>query len=180
MNHIPVQASCETSSFLEQRIHVHSSAPLNGTDITPNQDRIGSLHRILVVDDDRDIRQLCVDALIGSGYRVDTAEDAVAGWQLLRANSYDLLLTDNNMPMVSGIELIAKLRSTHMDIPVVLASGAIPTAEIDRNPSLQLATTLLKPFTIDELLDTVENVLRMGDCGKRPGMPSPVLTAQRA
>lgn len=134
----------------------------------PIRDRGGLPHRILVVDDDRDIRQLCVDALVGSGYRVDTAEDGVVGWQALHANNYSLLLTDNKMPMVSGIDLVKQLRSARMDLPVVLVSSAIPTEEIDRNPSLQLAATLLKPFTLAELLDTVEGVLMADNRRKRP------------
>ena len=141
------------------------------------QDRNGHPPRILVVDDDRSVRQLCADALIGSGYRVDTVEDAIDGWQALQACNYSLLLTDNKMPMVSGIELIAKLRSARMDLPVVLVSGAIPTEEIHRNPSLQLAATLQKPFTIAELFDTVEQVLRMGHCGNRSGLAFPMIAA---
>jgi DNA-binding response OmpR family regulator len=60
-------------------------------------------HRILVVDDDRDIRQLSAEVLIHSGYEVDTAEDGKAGWEALHATrhapeSYALLITDHNMP----------------------------------------------------------------------------------
>ena len=47
-----------------------------------------------------------------------------------------------------------------MALPVVMAAGRLPTDELARNPSLQLAATLVKPFTIDTLLDTVKNILR--------------------
>ena len=112
-----------------------------------------------MVDDDGDIRQLCADTLIGSGYHVDTAENGVAGWEALRANSYDLLITDYNMPALSGVELVKKLRSARMNLPVVLVSGTVPAEEISRDPSLQLAATLLKPFTIVELLEKVASIL---------------------
>jgi DNA-binding response OmpR family regulator len=120
-------------------------------------------HRILVVDDDLCIRQLSGEVLTRSGYEVDIAEDGEAGWQALQARNYDLLITDNNMPMLSGVELIMKLRAKDIKLPVILASGAIPTAELNRHPWLQLAATLLKPFTIEELLGTVKKVLRAAE-----------------
>jgi DNA-binding NtrC family response regulator len=117
-------------------------------------------HRILVVDDDIAVLQLCADVLSSSGYEVEAAEDGAAGWDVLHASSYDLLITDNNMPRVSGVELVKNLRSAQMTLPVVLASGTIPLEALNRNPSLQLAGTLLKPFTNDDLLDTVKKALK--------------------
>ena len=120
-------------------------------------------HRILVVDDESDIRQLSSAVLISSGYKVDAAEDGEAGWEALHANSYDLLITDNNMPKVTGVELVKKLRSARMALPVILASGLMPAEELNRHPWLQIHATLLKPFTGDELLGTVKQVLRATD-----------------
>jgi PleD family two-component response regulator len=126
MNPIHVEATGESPSFGEQNVHAHSSASRGGTLTPPIQDRGGLPHRILVVDDDRDLRQLCADALICSDYRVDIAEDAVAGWQALHACNYSLLLTDNKMPMVSGIELIAKLRFPRRRLTGIRHSGSPP------------------------------------------------------
>jgi DNA-binding response OmpR family regulator len=116
-------------------------------------------NRILVVDDDIDLRVLSADVLAHSGYQVDTAEDGAAGWEALHAKSYDLLITDHSMPKLSGVELVKKLRSARMALPVILASGALPTEELDRNPWLQPTATLLKPFTTAKLLGTVKEVL---------------------
>ena len=137
-------------------MNAHVSGSCGAAVTAPLQDGAGSPYRILVVDDDHDVRQLCAQALISSGYQVDTAEDGLAGWQALDANNYNLLITDNNMPNVSGVELVKKLRSARMNLRVVLVSGTTLTEEVSRNPSLQLAATLLKPFTIQELLGTVE------------------------
>ena len=115
--------------------------------------------RILLVEDDLSIRKLSSMMLIQSGYHVDAAEDGAAGWEKLLANSYDLLITDNNMPNVSGVELVEKLRSARMTLPVVMASGTPPAEALNGVSSLQLAATLLKPFTMDELLATVEKIL---------------------
>ena len=125
-------------------------------------------HRILVVDDESSIRQLSTEVLIHSGYEVDAAEDGAAAWQALSADSYDLLITDHNMPRVTGVELLKKMRAARMDLPVILVSGAMPTEELNRHPWLQLAATLLKPFTPDELLGTVQEVLRATDYAREP------------
>ena len=116
-------------------------------------------HRILLVDDDASIRQLSAKVLIRFGYQVDAAEDGEAGWKALHAANYDLLITDQTMPKLSGVELIKKLRSARMNLPVVLASAALPAEELDQNPWLQLAATLLKPFTKYELLGAVKAAL---------------------
>src|SRR5581483_3743708 len=116
-------------------------------------------YRILVVDDDLDVRQLSADVLMSSGYEVDAAEDGEAGWEALHVNRYDLLITDNNMAKVTGMELIRKLRSAGMGLPVILASGAVPAEEPDRHSRLQLAAMMQKPFTSNELLEIVSNIL---------------------
>jgi CheY-like chemotaxis protein len=121
--------------------------------------RANSPLRILMVEDDLSILEFSTSVLKSSGFQVDTAVDGEAGWDALHTSSYDLLITDNNMPKLSGVELIQKLRSAHMTLPVVMASGAIPTEASNRNSSLELAATLAKPFTMDELLGTVKKAL---------------------
>ena len=116
-------------------------------------------NRILVVDDDADIRQVNADVLRRFGYQTETAADGAAAWEALQANRYDLLITDNRMPKLSGVELVKKLRSARMALPVILASGTIPTEELLRNPWLQPVATLAKPFLHRQLLATVNEVL---------------------
>lgn len=122
-----------------------------------------SPHRILVVDDDLFIRQLNADVLIRNGYAVNTAADGAAGWEALNADCYDLLITDNNMPKLNGVELLKKLRAARMALPVIMATGTLPIPEFTRNPWLQPAAVLLKPYTIAEFLGTVNGVLRVPD-----------------
>jgi two-component system, chemotaxis family, chemotaxis protein CheY len=116
--------------------------------------------RILVVDGDTDLRLMYAFVLARPGYDVDVAEDGAVGWQALRAHHYHLLITEHEMPILTGIELIKLLRAARMDLPVVMAAGRMPSYELARNPGLQLAATLLKPFATDELLDTVKRALR--------------------
>jgi DNA-binding response OmpR family regulator len=120
-------------------------------------------HRILVVDEDSDLCRLYADVLALPGCRVDAAEDGAAGWEALQVNNYNLLITEHSLPKLTGVELVRKLRAARMAVPVVMAAIRLPTYELARNPSLQLAATLVKPFTVDALLDTVKNVLRVTD-----------------
>jgi DNA-binding response OmpR family regulator len=119
--------------------------------------------RILVVDDNSDTRQLSVDVLAGFGYDVEAVIDGAAGWEALQNTSYDLAITDNKMPRMTGIEMIEKLRSARMTLPVIMATGKLPTAEFARKPWLKPSATLERPFSNDELLATVKRVLRPDD-----------------
>jgi DNA-binding NtrC family response regulator len=120
-------------------------------------------YRILVADDDVTIRQFSARALIRSGYNVDTAEDGAIAWDALRLHSYDLLVTDNNMPKVTGVDLLIKLLAAQMTLPVILISGSFPKEEFTRHPWLQPAATLLKPYVLEEMLRTVKEVLSAAD-----------------
>ncbi len=117
------------------------------------------LHRILVVDDDDFVRQLNTRVLVKSGYNVDAAEDGAVAWDTLQLNGYDLLVTDNKMPKVTGVELLQKLHAARIFLPVIMATGTLPDEEFARSPWLQPAATLLKPYSNAELLATVEDVL---------------------
>jgi DNA-binding response OmpR family regulator len=119
--------------------------------------------RILLVDDEELICQACARLLCDFGYQTDTAEDGGVAWEALQANVYDLLITDINMPKVSGIELVNKVRSAHMALPVILMSGNLAIRKLDRNPWPQPYATLAKPFTGDELMGRVKIILRESD-----------------
>jgi DNA-binding response OmpR family regulator len=137
-------------------------------------------HRILVVDDDSQTRRLYGLVLSRAGYAVDVVEDGAAGWQALQANRYSLLITEHEMPRLTGIELIQKLRAARTALPVVMAARRLPLEEMAQDPSLLLAATLAKPFRADALLDTVENVLRVTDSAPEQIQPLPALRSQAA
>lgn len=128
--------------------------------ITPRHIRANAPQRILVVEDDEVIRSYNVVVLTQCGFAVDAAEDGAVAWDTLQINRYDLVVTDNNMPKVSGIDLIKKLHAAHMTMPVIMATGIVPQEEFTNHPWLQPAATLLKPYTIEQLLGTVKKVLR--------------------
>jgi two-component system chemotaxis response regulator CheY len=111
------------------------------------------------VDDNGDVRRLNAQVLTGSGYQVHAVENVAVAWDTLQVTSFDLVITDNNMPKVPGIELLRMLRASRIPIPVILATGPMPADELNRHPRLRPTATLLKPYIGEELLETVKQVL---------------------
>jgi CheY-like chemotaxis protein len=112
--------------------------------------------RILVVEDDEILRRLNAGVLNKLGYQVDAVEDGSVAWNQLQRDQYDLLLTDNEMPNLSGVELLEKLRAARIALPVIMASGAMPAEIIqDSHP----VAKLWKPYTPEELAAAVQGLL---------------------
>lgn len=148
------------------------ASPAGRPPSAPGQCQPAPRQRILVVEDDDDIRRLSTEALIRHGYQVDAAEDGAVAWDALQSNCYDLMVTDNAMPKVTGVELLKKLRGARMALPVIMATGTRPSSEFIRSPWLLPTTTMLKPYTLAELVGTVREVLRATeDACERPAEP---------
>ena len=133
--------------------------PGKGATPAPRSERARPV-RILVVEDDPVLCLFNAALLAKAGFEVDTAEDGEAGLDALHMNHYDLLITDNNMPKISGLELLRTLRAVDEALPVILVSGAMPIEELKREPQLRLAAMLSKPFTPHDFLSTVRDVLK--------------------
>lgn len=134
--------------------------------------------RILVVEDDALIRRLNTEVLACSGYQVDAAEDGAAAWVAIQNENYDLIVTDNNMPNMTGVELLQSLYESRETLPVVMATGTVPQEELDRHPWLEIQATLLKPYSFDELLATVKTVLAVANRSAGEFAPPPNWRAQ--
>jgi CheY-like chemotaxis protein len=118
-----------------------------------------SRQRILVVEDERDLRQITAEGLTDAGYQVDVAEDGATAWTALQIYQYDLLFTDQFMPKVSGVELLKKIHESRITLSVIMATGFLPTWEFALHPCLQPVKMLLKPYSFGKLLGMVKNVL---------------------
>jgi two-component system chemotaxis response regulator CheY len=90
---------------------------------------------------------------------VDAAHDGAVAWNTLQLKNYDLLVTDNDMPKVTGVELLKKLHAARMALPVIMATGKLPLHEFTRHPHIEPDAVLLKPYTIDALLHKVQEIL---------------------
>jgi CheY-like chemotaxis protein len=129
----------------------------------PFQNQTNLFHSVLIVEDNELIRRVNADVLIRSGYEVNVADDGAVAWDALQSNHYDLLVTDNDMPELSGVDLLYKLQAARKALPVVLASGTMPEEKLKLHPGLHIDATLLKPYTSDEFLATVRKVIRATD-----------------
>jgi hypothetical protein len=90
-------------------VNVKKIMPDGKRPVAPFQCRTIPPQRILVVEDEPDIRQLNTEVLIDFGYPVDAAEDGLAAWRALNSGGYDLSITDHDMPNVSGLELLTSM-----------------------------------------------------------------------
>jgi DNA-binding response OmpR family regulator len=124
-----------------------------------NSPEISSERYILVADDDEGIRQLLFSTLTAAGYRVGTALDGIHAWEALHRKHYDLLITDNDMPNLTGLELIKRIRNAGLILPIMMVSGAFSVESERKNKRLQITAIVRKPFGIPELCYTVREVL---------------------
>jgi CheY-like chemotaxis protein len=115
--------------------------------------------RILVVDDEPLIRQLNKEVLSEFGFIVELAENGTAAWDALQLHHYDLIITDNEMPHVTGVELLQKLHAARTVIPVILVSGTMPSEELKQPALLCVEATLHKPYAIADLVKNVNKIL---------------------
>lgn len=118
----------------------------------------GQLLHILVVDDDTNVREVMVRSLQFEGLRASAAESGEAAIELVRRQTFDCVVLDLTMPMLSGSETFAALRQIQASIPVVLASGR-RDENIDQLLLVHARVRFLaKPFTPSQLRATVLDI----------------------
>jgi putative two-component system response regulator len=116
--------------------------------------------RVLIVDDEDQIRTLLARLLGAHGYECDTAESAAEARRMLKESSYGLVLSDVNMPGESGLDFTREVLAQYEDIAVVMVTG------MDDRRYAEVATQdgaygyILKPFKPNELIINVGNALR--------------------
>ncbi len=113
--------------------------------------------RLLLVDDDRDIREVLGSVLVDQGYEVRSAADGEAALRELEAQRPDLILLDIRMPGMDGIEFYHRLRTLeHGEVPVVLMSAYSDLPEIATQ--LDDCPMIAKPFGLGDLLAVVRRM----------------------
>ncbi len=119
--------------------------------------------KILVVDDEQQIRDILMQFLTRAGHEVELAEDGVVAMQKYRASEFDLIITDLMMAKKNGLELIQEISREFGEIRVIAISGGVPTTPSDYYLSVAklmgASKVLDKPFTKGELLAAVDTIL---------------------
>ncbi len=122
------------------------------------------MHRILVVEDDPQIRSMLVETLTLEGYEACSAENGVEALAMFREQAPDLVITDIIMPEKEGLSLIKELYAMNPKVKVVAISGGAPGLSPECN--LELARmfgavkTFAKPLDIDAMLRTIQDELK--------------------
>lgn len=118
--------------------------------------------RVLIVEDNLQLLKLLTIRLCGMGYDVESARDGEAAWSSLCSVPFDVLITDNDMPRLKGLELVRRMRDNSFVLPVILMSGNMHWSDPELFKLLAPGTALRKPFSITELLRKMNELLPSG------------------
>lgn len=123
------------------------------------------MYKILVVEDEPQMRLGLKDNLEFEGYDVDFAEDGEAGLNKILGNPYDLIVLDVMMPKLSGFDVCKKVREKGIRTPIIMLTAK--GEEIDKVLGLELGADdyITKPFSLRELIARIKAVLRRADGG---------------
>ncbi len=131
--------------------------------------------RILIVDDDDEIRELLEFDVAQSGYFVDTASDGMEGLHKALNNSYDLILLDVMMPKMNGFDVCKNIRQAKLAIPILMltAKGTID----DKTEGFDCGADdyLVKPFDIQEVLLRIRVLLRRNQVEEKNSLSDEIL-----
>ena len=119
------------------------------------------IKRALLVEDNDDLRECLSDSLEREGYSVKTARDGVEGLALVAASTFDVIITDNAMPNMSGIEMIGAVRRALLNssTPILIITGAANLGLLAESATLGIMNILIKPFNMDDLTNSAAQLI---------------------
>ncbi|WP_428376442.1 response regulator [Lichenicoccus sp.] len=152
------------SLLLPRALHAPLAAPVpqsvadQSVAVTPPADVQPTDARLLVIDDDPDVREVTVETLRALGFDVVAAESAKLGLDILHSGlELDLVVTDFSMPEMNGIEFIRHAHLSHPQLPCLLVTGYAETSDFAEAISGGI-TILRKPYRMKELAATIERL----------------------
>ena len=117
--------------------------------------------RALVVDDSTTMVRIISNTLKRIGVdHVDTACDGQEGFNKFKNNVFDVILTDWNMPIMNGLELIKKVRAENMDIPIIMITTEGGKSEVITALKAGCNQYIVKPFTPQILKEKLEDIIQ--------------------
>lgn len=120
------------------------------------------MKKILVIEDNKEIRENASELLELASYEVLTATNGQEGMQLIRLEKPDLILCDLHMPVMDGYGLIKNLMQDPLlnNIPVVILSAFSERTEVQKGLAIGASSYIVKPFDDEQLLKVVETFVR--------------------
>ena len=119
----------------------------------------GAQRDILIVDDDRQVREVLHQIFLGAGYNCLLANDGREGVEVFRSARPPLIVTDLKMPVMTGIELLRTVRAADQDAAVIVLTGAADVKTAIDSLKLGAYDFIMKPVNVDELLIAAERAL---------------------
>jgi response regulator RpfG family c-di-GMP phosphodiesterase len=127
----------------------------------PNDTAENQFHHVLIVDDEEIVLAALREMLTREGYHVATAPNAAEALALLREQPFSVVLTDQQMPGISGLEFLAQVKQFQPDATRILITGALSLATvIDAINKGEIYRFIVKPWLREELLATVKNAVQ--------------------
>ena len=121
--------------------------------------------KVLVVDDNEDVRDLVVHILNADGFHVFSASEGLSALSILKANDIDLVLLDVMMPGMSGLEVLAEIRTGSdkkiREVPVMMITAKSSTEDIDKALAIGANSYVVKPFRGATIREKVRTILEM-------------------
>jgi EAL domain-containing protein (putative c-di-GMP-specific phosphodiesterase class I) len=122
---------------------------------------------VLIIDDDAGFARSCARLLGGWGYEVEMALEGIGAVQRAQERCFDVILSDINVPDMSGLQILRAIRQHDRDVPVVLMTGG-PALESAREAvECGALSYLIKPISTGQLRDTVERAVHVHDVARR-------------
>jgi DNA-binding NtrC family response regulator len=116
--------------------------------------------KVLIIDDDEAIRIFLQSVFERDGYNVFLATNGAEGLSLAWQNSFDLIVTDMVMPDLGGAEIVARLRKSGCDVPIVVITGyADGDANLQDIKEYRVDCVLYKPFAAHEVTEAVSRIM---------------------
>ena len=144
-------------------VELPAGPPFRAKDGESNEDDNRKAEAVLVVDDEREIRDILREALEVEGLPVHTAEDGEQGLKMLHSRPYRLVILDLRMPGLSGLELLSEINRMHRRPPVMILTGMASPEEIETALGYGAERCLRKPFQIDSLVAEVRDLLQAAE-----------------
>lgn len=117
--------------------------------------------KILAVDDSASMRQMVNFTLTGAGYQVKDAADGKQGLDLAKAEQFDVIVSDVNMPVMDGIAMISEIRKLpqYKSVPILMLTTESSSDKKMAGKQAGATGWIVKPFNPDQLLKTIARVV---------------------
>lgn len=114
---------------------------------------------VLVVEDSDEVREVILEILAREGYEVRSTDNGLEAWDILNSGTFDLIISDMDIPGMNGPQLMKKIRSSAVQTPILFTSGVkLAQAKLDRSDFTHYRL-LCKPFDVKEIKSAIAELL---------------------